>query len=170
MRWGLVPPWAGDIKIGRKMINARAETIAEKRSFKTPLKQSRCIVPALGFYEWKKLSDGSKQPYFIRRKDNALMGLAGIYEKWQQPNDNVVFTFSIITTTPNEIMEPIHNRMPAILQPDNEDLWLKLHFDDVPTLQKLLHPYPADQLEAYPISTAVNNPANQGRELTKPAK
>lgn len=117
MKWGLIPSWAKDPKIGYRTINARAEGVADKPSFRTPFKRQRCIVPASGFYEWLK-AGGGKTPYFIHRKDGELVGFAGLWDRWRDPDGHEIQSYSIITTEPNELVAPIHNRMPAILGPD----------------------------------------------------
>jgi putative SOS response-associated peptidase YedK len=155
MRWGLVPFWAKDPSIGSKMINARAETLAEKPAFRAPLKRRRCLVPASGFYEWLKVADG-KQPMHIRRRDGAPMAFAGLWEEWKSP-DGPLRTYTIITTTANAVMEPIHHRMPTILSPDAQRLWLDPEAD-VPVLLPLLCPCPDEDLLTFPVGRAVNRP------------
>jgi len=158
LRWGLVPHWADDPKIGNRMINARSETVATKPSFRQAFKKRRCLVVADGFYEWKK-TNGQKQPYYIRLKDDKPFGFAGLWERWQR-DDEETQSCTIITTAPNELMEPIHNRMPVIVQPDDYELWLRPDFEGGDKLQELLRPYPAEALEAYPVSMLVNSPSN----------
>ena len=160
-RWGLIPPWAKDISIGNKMINARAETITEKASFRTPLFSKRCLVPADGFYEWQQ--DTGKQPYRIFVKSNALFAMAGLWERWKSPAGEVVDSFNIITTEANEFMKPIHNRMPVILKREDEKTWLGSK--DSAEILKLLRPYPAEDMDAYPVSKLVNSPRNEGKEV-----
>jgi putative SOS response-associated peptidase YedK len=158
LRWGLIPFWAKDPSIGNRMINARAETLAEKPSFRTPLKKRRCLVLADGFYEWKKVNSG-KQPMRIALTSGQPFAFAGLWETWKQPDGDLLRTFTIITTQPNELVASIHNRMPAILLPEHEALWL----DDAAQQEAwldLLRPYPADLLTAYPVSKRVNSPAN----------
>src|SRR5438105_243032 len=123
-RWGLVPSWSKDPAIGNRMINARAETILEKPSFKAALTRRRCLIPADGFYEWKKSTAGS-QPFHIRRRDGGLFAFAGLWEEWQSPDGSPLQTCTIVTVEPNELMSPIHNRMPAILEREEEKLWLE---------------------------------------------
>lgn len=166
-KWGLVPFWAEDPSIGNKMINARAETLAEKPSYKRALKSRRCLIPADGFYEWKK--DGkAKQPMHIRRKDDELFAFAGLWEEWKAPDGARLHTCTIITTEPNELMAEIHNRMPVILPRSAESLWLDPSLDDPVQLTALLKPYDARELTAYPVSTSVNSPAHEGNELIAP--
>ena len=163
-QWGLIPSWAKDPKIGSKMINARAETLAEKPSFRTALKRRRCLVVADGFYEWKKTGSG-KTPMYIQLKDGRPFGFAGLWEAWQSPEDGLIKTCTIITTTPNELMESIHNRMPAILLPAHEDLWLDPTMTNISEAMSVLLPYPADAMRAIPVSTKVNAASGTGPEL-----
>src|SRR5689334_13352028 len=143
MRWGLIPGWAKDPAIGSKMFNARAETVADKPSFKKPLRFQRCIIPASAFFEWKG-SPGAKVKYRIARKDGELFGFAGLYENWRDPSGGELTTCSIITTVPNELVAPIHNRMPVILLPDDEERWLDPDMTEPEEIVSLLRPYPAD--------------------------
>lgn len=163
-RWGLIPFWAKDPAIGNKLINSKAETIAEKPSFKNAFRKRRCLVPADGFYEWKKA--GSKTPYRIVLKNGDPFAMAGIWEKWVGAGGEIINSFSIITTVPNKLMAPIHNRMPVILLPEHEKMWL----DDTneTDLQKLLKPYPAELMTAFPVSTLVNSPKNDTKEVLIP--
>jgi len=160
-RWGLIPPWAKDISIGNKMINARAETITEKPSFRTPLFSKRCLVPADGFYEWQQ--DAAKQPYRIFVKNNPIFAMAGLWERWKSPEGGSIDSFSIITTEANTFMKPIHSRMPVILKREDEKIWLtgKNHEE----ILKLLKPYPSEEMDAYPVSKLVNSPRNDGPEV-----
>jgi len=167
LTWGLIPSWAKDPSIGQKLINARAESLTEKPAFRAAFRRRRCIVPADGFYEWKKTGDG-KQPYFIARKDGKPMALAGLWERWESPDGSVIESFALITTAPNALVRKIHNRMPAILPEDAFDLWLD-PFADLSVLKELLMtPYPADRLKAWPVSTLVNNPAHDDPSLIEP--
>ena len=160
LRWGLIPAWAKDPKIGYKLINARAETVADKPSFRAAFRLRRCLILADGFYEWQQL-DGSrhKQPYFIGLQDERLFAFAGLYEQWHSPDGEVVDTCTIITTTANELVEPIHARMPVILAPQDYPQWLDPN-GAAPDLQALLDPYPAAAMKAYPVSNVVNSPKN----------
>jgi len=155
MRWGLIPSWAKDASIGARMINARAETLAEKPAFKRLFKSRRCLVPATGFYEWRQEGAG-KQPYFIRLADGDTFAFAGLYDFWRDPDGNPVRSYTIITTEPNAVVAPIHNRMPVILSPEAEPDWVDPAVDDLDYLQTLLVPYPAARMVAYPVSKAVN--------------
>jgi putative SOS response-associated peptidase YedK len=156
MRWGLVPSWAKDLSIGSKMINARAETLLEKPSFRTAVRRRRCLIPAEGFYEWKQ-TGGRKQPMYIHLKSGAPFAFAGLWEEWRSPEGEVIRSCSIVTVEPNELMATIHNRMPSILQNEVEEaIWLE---GGVEEAMSLLRPYPSEAMEAYPISTRVNSPA-----------
>lgn len=162
---GLIPPWAKDEKIGYKMINARAETLTEKPSFRKPLVSKRCIIPADSFYEWKRLDPKTKVPMRIKLKSSNLFAFAGLYEKWNTPEGNPLYTCTIITTKPNELMEDIHDRMPVILTDKNEKEWLNPKNTDPDYLQSLLLPYDANDMEAYQVSSLVNSPKNNSPEL-----
>ncbi|CAH1216211.1 SOS response-associated peptidase [Paenibacillus sp. JJ-223] len=165
LRWGLVPSWADDQKIGNKMINARAETLAEKPAFRRLISSKRCIVPCSGFYEWKKVGSG-KQPMRILMKDESIFSLAGLYDTWTDPDGNKLSTCAIITTEPNSLMADIHNRMPVILRPEDESEWLNKDSDKDSVLG-LLRPYPADEMRAYKVDFAVGNVRNNNGELIK---
>jgi len=160
-RWGLIPPWAKDISIGNKMINARAETITEKPSFRTPLFSRRCLVPADGFYEWQQ--DENKQPFRIFVKNNPVFAMAGLWERWKTPQGEIVNSFTIITTEANSFMQPIHDRMPVILEKENEKTWLLSNNPE--EILQLLKPYPSSDIDAYPVTKLVNSPKNQGPEV-----
>jgi len=166
LKWGLIPSWAKDPKIGSRMINARSETAAEKPSFRAAFKRRRCLIPATGFYEWQRLED-SKQPMFIYAEDGSSFGLAGLWEIWYAPDGSSVQSCTILTTEPNELMTPIHNRMPVIIDPQDYSMWL----DPGPNPQDALHlmrPYEAQKMAAYPVSTAVNNPRNEDSQCIQP--
>lgn len=167
MRWGLVPFWAKDEKIGYKMINARAETLQTKPSFRKALSLQRCIIPAGGFFEWKQI-DKEKIPYYIFLKNQHLFGFAGLYDVWHDKQGREVKTYTIITTEPNTLVAAIHNRMPAILEKQDEDKWLNPDETEPQHLVKLLYPYPASEMQAYPVSRLVNSPANDTKEVIKP--
>jgi putative SOS response-associated peptidase YedK len=168
MQWGLIPSWAKDPKIGAKLINARAETLHERPAFRTPLKSRRCLVPATGFYEWKKTAI-ARIPYYIHRRDNALFAFAGLYDAWRAPGTTEnLLTFTIITTEPNALVATIHNRMPAIVKQKHEALWLQHKPLALEEIREILNPYPPDQLEAYRVSNAVNNPKLDSEEFTRP--
>lgn len=162
LRWGLVPAWAKDIAIGNKMINARAETVAEKPAFRSAFKRRRCLILTDGYYEWQKTGT-QKQPYHIHMRDGRPFVFAGLWERWQEPTQSqAVETCTIITTAANEQTTPIHDRMPVILNAGASDLWLDESVEDRGKLEPLLVPYAADDLVFDRISTHVNNPRNEG--------
>jgi len=165
-RWGLIPSWAKDLSIGNRMANARAETVAEKPSFKSAFKRWRCLVPASGFYEWKAVA-GKKLPYYVRPKRDELFGLAGITELWHG-REGEVRSVCLITTEPNELMREIHDRMPVILPREDYGAWLDPSNQDPATLSVFLRPFPTAQMEAYPVGRAVSNARNEGKELIEP--
>jgi putative SOS response-associated peptidase YedK len=168
LRWGFVPGWAKDIKIGNRMINARAESVPTSGAYKRAFKRRRAILPADGFYEWKKLPGGKrKQPYYFEGRDAEPIALAGLWDEWRGPDGKgePLRTVTIITTDPNETMKPIHDRMPVILPPEAWDAWLDPTNEDTEALAKLLVPAPADLLVARPVSTAVNGTRNDGPDL-----
>lgn len=166
LRWGLVPPWASELSIGSRMINARSETVATKPSFKKSFQSRRCLVVADGFYEWQK-TDDKKQPFFIRLKSDQPFGFAGLWER-NDKTGQTVETCTIITTTANEMMSPLHDRMPVIIPPEQYDLWLDPEEHDVTQLERLLQPFPSDEMTAYPVSTVVNSPKNDLAECVEP--
>jgi putative SOS response-associated peptidase YedK len=160
MRWWLVPHWSKDGKINASTFNARSETVSQSKLFAPYFRSSRCLVPADAFYEWQKAvpgRPGEKQPWCIRRKDKRPMLFAGLFSFWQRSEAESVGTFTILTAMPNAVLEPIHNRMPVILPPDHAEMWLDRSFKETATLEKLLRPSPAEEIEAYKVSTAVNN-------------
>ena len=164
-RWGLVPHWAKDVKIGYHMINARAETVAEKPAFRTAFKYRRCLIPADGFYEWQVKPDSKvKQPWFIVLRDREPRAFAELWEVWQSPEGEDLESCSIIVTDANELMRPIHDRMPVILAPEDWDTWLETEAKDAGGLQGLLKPYSAESMTAWPVSTKVNSPRNETAE------
>jgi putative SOS response-associated peptidase YedK len=192
-RWGLVPLWAKDLAIGSKMINARAEGIATKNAYRHAFRKQRCIIPADGFYEWKVVEGAEprsaggrsgrdsrsaggrsgrvpKQPMYIHRVDGEPLAFAGLWETWRGPDrdGDPLYTCTIITTTANETMAPVHDRMPVILPPDLWDKWLDPEMRDTDELIRFLQPAPASLLTLYPISTAVNNVRNKGVEIIVP--
>lgn len=165
MRWGLVPAWAK--AWGDGLINARAESVNEKPSFRQAFRQRRCIVPASGFYEWKKL-DQRKIPHYVRMADHMPMPLAGIWELWRSPEGQALESFAILTTTANATVAPIHDRMPVILHLDELSLWLDRDLHDLDKLAPLLSAYPAERLEAHAVSPLVNSPGNDRPECILP--
>ena len=160
LRWGLIPGWAKDPAIGNRMINARAETVAEKPAYRAAFRRRRCLVPADGFYEWQRIGR-RKQPYFIHMRDDGPFALAGLWESWEGPDNSLIESFTVVTTEPNRVVEPIHNRMPVILDQSDYDLWLDSATEDAQVLAPLLVPYPAESMESYPVSSQVNNPAHE---------
>lgn len=165
MRWGLVPVWAKDEKIGYRMINARAESVFEKPTWKRPVLRQRCLVPSTGFYEWKATDDG-KQPYFIYPKDQQLFSFAGIYDTWtNKSTGEILESFSIITTSPNAEMESIHDRMPVILKPSDEARWLEPSNDQPESVADLLRPYDDNMLLMHPVTKDVGNARNDEKRL-----
>jgi len=166
-RWGLVPSWAKDPAIGNRMINARSETAATKPAFRKPLRERRCLILADGFYEWKR--EGTrKQPHYIKLRDGAPFAFAGLWDHWAPADGDPVETCTILTTTPNEVLQPIHDRMPVILPSSAYNVWLDPAMRDVEPLQAVLTPYPAEEMTAYPVSTRVNNPANDTADCIAP--
>jgi putative SOS response-associated peptidase YedK len=166
-QWGLIPFWAKDPKIGNRMINARAETLAEKPSFKNPYKRRRCLVLADGFYEWKKMN-GGKTPMYIQLANGEPFGFAGLWESWHSPEGSTILSCTVITTTPNDLLADIHNRMPVILPPSAYKAWLDPAERSPDQLDDLLKPYPAAEMTAVPVSTLVNNPKNDVPECVAP--
>jgi putative SOS response-associated peptidase YedK len=160
MEWGLIPFWS---KKGKGLINARAETVSSKPSFKRAFRSKRCLVPASSFFEWQQTSEG-KVPFLIKLKDQELFALAGLYEEWTNAEGEPIKTYAILTCGPNTLMAPIHNRMPVILTPRAEGTWLN-PAAELPALRQLLKPYAASQMEAYLVSRDVNSPANEGPSL-----
>jgi putative SOS response-associated peptidase YedK len=167
MRWGLIPRWAKDPKIGDKLINARAETVTIKNVFKPALVKRRCLILADGFYEWEKV-DNTKHPMHIRLKSREPFALAGLYETWVSPTEKEVLSCTIVTTSANEIMARIHDRMPVILPPHLEEPWLNVDTDALEVLGQVLKPFPSSLMEAFEVSTYVNSPRNNGPECIRP--
>ena len=168
--WGLIPMWAKDPSIGNRMINARGETLEEKPAFRSSLKYKRCLILADGFYEWKG-AEGKKvkTPFFIHMKDRKPFAFAGLWDSWNSPDGSLVKSCTIITTEPNELTGIIHNRMPVILHPRDYAKWLNPSPQTPDQLKPLLKPFAADLMDAYPVSTLVNTPANDRPELVVPA-
>lgn len=160
LKWGLIPYWAKEASIGNRMINARAESVAEKPAYRTSFKNKRCLIPADGFFEWKK--EGKlKQPFLIHRQDGKPFAFAGLWSIWRDPEKGQpVETFTILTTEANDLLRPLHDRMPVIVDRENFDLWLDPKVGDPEKLQPLLVPHAVEGFEAFPVSRAVNSPAN----------
>ena len=168
-RWGLIPFWAKDAKIGNRMINARSETVATKNAFRKPLRRQRCIVPADSFYEWAKLPGHEhKTPFRIHRVDDAPFAMAGLWDTWKDEDGERILSCTILTGPANEKVAKIHDRMPVILPPAAWDEWLDPHLDDVERLEELFVPAPPELVDVHPVSTEVNNPRNRGEQLIAP--
>lgn len=166
LHWGLIPFWADDPSIGNRMANARSETAAMKPSFRRAFRSRRCLVVADGFYEWQK-TDGKKQPYFVQMKDHRPFGIAGLWERWDKQGEPIE-SCTLLTTDANELMMPIHERMPVIIPPDQFDIWLDPSVHDEKVLSGLLRPFDAKTMTAYPISTLVNSPKNDVAACIEP--
>jgi putative SOS response-associated peptidase YedK len=164
LRWGLVPPWGEDPAIGNRMINARAETVSEKPAFRAAFRSRRCLVPASGFYEWKSLA-GRKQPYYVRMRDGRPFAMGGLWERWQGASGPALETCLLITTGANDLLAPIHDRMPVIVPPDAYDLWLSGAPGNAGRLLALLRPAPPERMEAREVGARVNDPGNDSPEL-----
>ncbi len=165
-RWGLVPFWADDLKIGNRLINARRETVATMRPFREAYARRRCLVPADGFFEWRK-EGKARQPFLIRRKDGSPFAFAGLWERWKNPADgSIVRSCTIVTCPANALVAPIHDRMPVILAPEDHARWLDPAAADA---QSLLAPYPAAALETFPVNPRVNSPQHDDPECIQPA-
>jgi putative SOS response-associated peptidase YedK len=168
MRWGLIPSWAQDGSAAGQLINARAETLAQKPAFRGAFRQRRCVIPADGFYEWRKNADGSKTPFYARLKSGRGFAFAGLWETWRDAAGETLATCTIITTAPNALLSPIHNRMPAMLSAEAVGRWLApggTTASEAEGLLALLRPFPAEAMEIYAVSRAVNSATHEGREL-----
>lgn len=168
MRWGLVPMWAKDPSVGSRMINARAETAAEKPAFRTALRQRRCLIPADGFYEWQA-APGGKQPFYFHMGDGSPFALAGLWERWKSPEGAWLETCTILTTEANDLLRPFHDRMPVIVAPDDYARWLDPALRDADAVRDLLAPFDPAAMAAHPVSREVNRVANDGPHLIVPA-
>ena len=156
LRWGLIPSWAKDIKMGAKLINARAETVAEKPAFRSAFKHRRCLILADGFYEWQE-QEGKKQPFYFRLQDGKPFAFAGLWERWSKGEDEAIESCTILTTESNDLMRPIHDRMPVILEQKDYNTWLDPEIQKRESLQSLLQPYKSEEMTFYPVTTKVNN-------------
>jgi putative SOS response-associated peptidase YedK len=164
LRWGLIPPWAKDEKIGYRTINARAETVAEKPAFRSAYRHRRCLLPVTGFYEWQK-TPGGKQPHHIHLKDEELFTLAGLWEEWTSPEGEIVESCTVLTTDANQMLSALHDRMPVIVDRPEHEVWLHGSTDEA---RHVLRPFDADRMVAHPVSTYVSNVRNQGPECIEP--
>jgi putative SOS response-associated peptidase YedK len=167
MKWGLIPYWAKDASFGPKAINAMAETAAEKPAFSDPMRKRRCLIPADGFYEWKRIGAKSKQPYNIGLADGGLFAFAGLWDRWKDPAGREIVTCTILTTNANSLVQDVHSRMPVILRPEDCDLWLDPGVTDPAKVTDLLKPFDARLMKKYPVSSAVNRVANDGPECAE---
>lgn len=167
LRWGLIPFWAKDMKIGYKTINARAETAPDKPAFRSAFRKRRCLIPADGFYEWKGLK-GRKEPYLVRLRDEQPFAFAGLWERWKGPDDDVIESCTILTTDANEFLKPIHDRMPVILSARDYQAWLDPFAEDPETLLSLLVPYPPEEMSAVPVSSRVNKTTHDDPDCIVP--
>jgi len=167
LRWGLIPAWAKDPAIGNRMINARAETVEEKPAFRSAFRRRRCLIVSDGFYEWKK-EPHRKQPFYIRMRDDVPFAFAGLWEHWEGPDGTSVDSCAILTTLPNDVLRPIHDRMPVILHPSNYNLWLDPQMDKIDRLKPLVCPYPAEEMKAFPVSRRVNSPTRDDPDCIEP--
>jgi len=167
MKRGLIPHWAKDRSIATNTINAKSETASSKPAFRDSLKSRRCLIPADGFYEWVRAGK-SKRPYCFEVNDGELFAFAGLWDRWKDPSGNWIKTCSILTTTPNAVTAPVHDRMPVILEPDTYDLWLDPGMSDVSAATDLLKPYDSRLMRSYPVSTRVNHVANDDEECCRP--
>lgn len=167
LRWGLIPSWAKDQSLGSRMINARAETVAEKPAFRSAIRRRRCLVPASGFYEWKR-ANGRKQPYFIRMRAGGIFAFAGLWESWNDPGGSAVESCALLTTSSNDLLRPIHDRMPVIVSPHDYEIWLSPRIQDPRELSFLFRPYHPERMAAFPVGLGVNNPKTDSPGLIEP--
>lgn len=168
LHWGLIPSWADDPAIGNRMINARAETVVQKPAYRGAFRRRRCLVVADGFYEWQRRGN-QKQPFFLHMDDDSPFAFAGLWESWEGADHSFVESCTIITTEPNELVEPIHNRMPVILDPEQYETWLNSSSGKTAELTGLLGPYQGGLLRAEPVTTWVNNPKHDDPRCIEPS-
>ncbi len=167
MKWGLIPHWTKDIQTAKRSINARAESLSEKPSFRDLLNNRRCLVPASGFFEWRK--EGNKRiPFYLHLPKSPLFAFAGLYDRWTDPEGNLVVTFTIITTESNVLIAKIHDRMPSILSAENEDRWLSTTPLSAQDLKEILAPFPGGDMSIYPVSPLVNSPVTDDERIIRP--
>jgi len=167
MRWGLIPYWAKDQSFGLRTINAMSETAAEKPAFRDAIKRRRCLIPADGFFEWKKIGPKEKQPYNFGLATGSLFAFAGLWDRWRDPKNNILETCSILTTRPNSLVADVHDRMPAILHPEDYERWLDPGITDAGTVLDCLKPFDAGLMKKYPVSPRVNRPENDDEECAR---
>ena len=167
LHWGLIPSWADDPTIGNRLINARAESVGSKPAFRAAARSRRCLIVADGFYEWQRTGK-QRQPFFIRLREDRPFGLAGLWESWHSPDGSVIESCTILTTESNELIRPIHDRMPVIVAPEDYDRWLDRATTRPEVLEPLLRPYPSEQMAAYPVSPMVNSPASDNPRCVEP--
>jgi putative SOS response-associated peptidase YedK len=167
LRWGLIPSWSKDPAIGNRLINARAETARDKPSFRNAFRRHRCLIPASGFYEWQRQERG-KQPYFVRMRDGRPFAFAGLWDRWESTDEGAIETCTILTTAPNAVLAPIHDRMPVILPPAEYARWLDPSLRDTDSLAPLLVPFPPDDMLAFPVSPRVNPPTIDDEKCIAP--
>ena len=172
VRWGLIPFWADDPAIGNRMINARAESIDSKPAFRKPFKRQRCIIPANGFYEWQKLPNSTRKiPYYYKPIEKETFAFAGLFDYWQPPdNQDLIVSATIITAPANKLIKQVHDRMPAVLDFKDMEIWLDSEFHDYVYLKSLLKPYPSNKMEGYMVSDYVNNPQHNDPRCIEPIK
>ncbi len=167
LRWGLIPAWVKDPKQAPTLVNARVDTLLEKPSFRGAFRSRRCLIPADGFYEWKTVN-GKKQPMYFSMSDAAPFALAGLWERWEGPDGTVIASCTTLTTEPNSVVSPIHDRMPVILPPEAFALWLDPGVTDTRMLLPLLGPYPAESMQVHPVSPRVNAATAEGPDCIVP--
>jgi len=167
LRWGLIPSWSKDPAIGNRLINARAETVQEKPSFRNAFRRHRCLIPTNGFYEWQRQERG-KQPYFVRMRDERIFAFAGLWDRWESPDDGVIETCAILTTAANAVLSPIHGRMPVILPQAEYARWLDPALKDPDSLSPLLVPFPPEEMLAIPVNPRVNAPSTDDEKCIAP--
>jgi putative SOS response-associated peptidase YedK len=170
LHWGLIPSWSKDPALGARMINARAETVADKPAFRAPFRRRRCLIPADGFYEWQKVN-GQKQPFYIHPQDaGQAFAFAGLWDHWDGGDRGPIESCTILTTDANDLVRPLHNRMPVILDPADFDLWLDPGVQNAEAVRPLLRRYPAEAMACYPVGRYVNNPRNDGPDCIAPVE
>ena len=167
VRWGLIPSWAKDAKMSARFINARSETASEKPAFRAAFKMRRCLIPADGFYEWKKLEKG-RPPYLVALASRLLFAFAGLWETWKSPDGELIESCTMLTTDANELIQPIHDRMPAILSPNDYELWLNPHTKTTESLEHVLKPFPSEEMVMFPVSGKVNKASYDNADCLEP--